>query len=632
MGNQVGQPGTLSSAVDGYTSGVVGHFDISTLGISTDMLLFSDIHLSLVHHYRIHKRGLPHVAFRRNYLSELRALLPLQVAQPADGVVSPDSSSSGSLHPAESPEVMEKSPRTTRHAYRWRRPVHVMEPSLENIPVLTIQDPSAAAWAVVLGCRPPLLPVSMDISGVDLSAGRLPAVSAGVDVLPNERGTSFSRGDLIGLICPELGVAPLVDPGTDLEDELLTPVGSPSTDISKSVPTSTSSGVDLELARALMEIGVLPVMVTPIVDPEVGSSMTPAEYPVPPIPELSVVDSVPLEVASPARPTGGSPARNESLLCQVSPPGSIAEAVPSPTSPVLRSTDVDSPPSGLAAMDQYLSWSASPPVGETADSPLLPAPLTPRRIVEEQFVPGSVVASPTGETDVAGGHTRMPDLSREGPFDVHLDRSTSGAFPRVLDGMRGCQYRMTSYDEENGGPDFSPAYGIQLHDPRLLEYVGAPESARLLSRSSEYWLHHLGHEKRFAAALQLQHDAGLILSNVQVLQQFVTSLNRTSSEVMRVVFGREPFPVDAMQQVVSSFRVRWAAHYMATMGLWRPPSTQGIRGPLPSATCNACMSCSDCFPDLPQVVPLVVIRDARPKSVIGRRIPPVHRKDQKSSR
>ena len=53
-----------------------------------------------------------------------------------------------------------------------------------------------------------------------------------------------------------------------------------------------------------------------------------------------------------------------------------------------------------------------------------------------------------------------------------------------------------------------------------------------------------------AAALQLQHDAGLILSNVQVLQQFVTSLNRTSSEVMQVAFGRAPFPADAMQQVV----------------------------------------------------------------------------------
>ena len=102
---------------------------------------------------------------------------------------------------------------------------------------------------------------------------------------------------------------------------------------------------------------------------------------------------------------------------------------------------------------------------------------------------------------------------------------------------------MTSYDEENGGPDCSPAFGIQLHDPQLLEYVRGPESVR----SPEYWLHHLGHQKTLPVALQLQHDAGLILSNVQVLQQFVTSLNRTSSEVMRMAFGREPFPADAMQ-------------------------------------------------------------------------------------
>ena len=80
-------------------------------GISTDVLLFSEIHLSLVHHYRIHK----YIAFRRNYLSQLRALLPLQVVQLADGVVSPDSSSSGSLCPAESPEVVDMS---TRRAYR----------------------------------------------------------------------------------------------------------------------------------------------------------------------------------------------------------------------------------------------------------------------------------------------------------------------------------------------------------------------------------------------------------------------------------------------------------------------------------------------------------------------------------
>ena len=127
--------------------------------------------------------------------------------------------------------------------------------------------------------------------------------------------------------------------------------------------------------------------------------------------------------------------------------------------------------------------------------------------------------------------------------------------------------------------------------------MGAPESARLHSRSPEYWLHHMGHEKTLAAALQLQHDAGLILSNLQVLGKFVTSLNRMSSEVMRVKFDREPFPTEAVQFVVPSHRVRRAAHYMAAMGLWRPPSTQGI---LSSSSCNVCMSCADCFPDLPE--------------------------------
>ena len=54
-------------------------------GISTDVLLFIDIGLSLVHHYRVHKRGLPHIAFRQNYLSQLRALLPLPAVLPTAG-------------------------------------------------------------------------------------------------------------------------------------------------------------------------------------------------------------------------------------------------------------------------------------------------------------------------------------------------------------------------------------------------------------------------------------------------------------------------------------------------------------------------------------------------------------------
>ena len=182
---------------------------------------------------------------------------------------------------------------------------------------------------------------------------------------------------------------------------------------------------------------------------------------------------------------------------------------------------------------------------------------------------------------------------RRRPIDIHQDHLHSGASPSLLQGTQGCPFRMTSSDEENSGPYFTPAYGVQLHDPRLLEYVGAPELARLLSHSPEYWVHHMGREKTLSAAFQLQHDAGLILSNVQVLQQLVTALNWTSSEVMRDVHDRRPFPTNAMHQVMPSYRVRRAAHYMTAMGLWQPPIAPEIRGPLPLATCNACMSCSD---------------------------------------
>ena len=137
-------------------------------GISTDVLLFRDIHLSLVHHYRVHKRGLPHIAFQNNYLSQLRALLPLPVGLLPARVVSPDSSGYGLLCLDDSPEVLRGPTRTTRRVHRRRTPVRVEEPAVVTIPVFTIQDPLGA---VVLDCRPPLLLVSMDISGVDLSAG-----------------------------------------------------------------------------------------------------------------------------------------------------------------------------------------------------------------------------------------------------------------------------------------------------------------------------------------------------------------------------------------------------------------------------------------------------------------------------
>ena len=94
-------------------------------GISTDILLFSDLNLSLTHHYRVHKRGLPHVAFRKDYMSRLRALLPVPVVLPSDTASPPV-------------ELRDESPRWTRCAHRRIRPVRVMTGSVSDFFIFTL--------------------------------------------------------------------------------------------------------------------------------------------------------------------------------------------------------------------------------------------------------------------------------------------------------------------------------------------------------------------------------------------------------------------------------------------------------------------------------------------------------------
>ena len=162
--------------------------------------------------------------------------------------------------------------------------------------------------------------------------------------------------------------------------------------------------------------------------------MTLASYPVPPILVLSVSDEVPVLVASHTREVGGCPVLDRPPSDLVSPPGSVSEPITSKISPSLRTDDVSGPPSGMAPMDQYLPQDSSLLLWESTDFPFLPAPLTPRPI-GEVMVSGSAVGSPTGEPVVVASLS-VPDLSREGPINVHQDASRSGASPRVLDSLR----------------------------------------------------------------------------------------------------------------------------------------------------------------------------------------------------
>ena len=206
-------------------------------------------------------------------------------------------------------------------------------------------------------------------------------------------------------------------------------------------------------------------------------------------------------------------------LYLISPADSVYDPVTSPIMPYLQEDADFLPPDSPATMDQYLSVEGDLLLGVTADLPLLSLPLLPLPATDDS-VPGSSVVSPAGEPVVVPSDV-MPDFSREGPFDVHQDALESGATPQKLESLPGCQYRMTSYDDADRS-DLDPAYGLHLHDPQLLEYVGAPETACLLSRAPKYWLHHMSQDRAISAALRLQHDAGLIMSNLRdVTEQHV---------------------------------------------------------------------------------------------------------------
>ena len=55
----------------------------------------------------------------------------------------------------------------SRRVFARRRPTRVMEPPVRTASSLTLQDPLAAAGAVVLDCRPHVLPGVMDDSDGD---------------------------------------------------------------------------------------------------------------------------------------------------------------------------------------------------------------------------------------------------------------------------------------------------------------------------------------------------------------------------------------------------------------------------------------------------------------------------------
>ena len=99
-----------------------------------------------------------------------------------------------------------------------------------------------------------------------------------------------------------------------------------------------------------------------------------------------------------------------------------------------------------------------------------------------------------------------------------------------------------------------------------------------------------------AAAINLQRDAGVMLSNLQILSQFGMVMNRMSFSMMALGLGQSLFPRVEVDDLAPAPRAARAASYLSAMGLWHPQTGPGAPGPVPVLSCS-CMSCKYCFPE-----------------------------------
>ena len=247
-------------------------------GISNDVLLISEVgltlvhhyrvHSALVHHYRVHSAGQPHAMLRGKYLAQLRLLLLTATTTPTPerplGNASPqvthmsditDDSCARLRPPSErplgnaSPQVTHVSGKTYDSCARLRppseRPLGNASPQVTHMsgitddlcarprppgrrrrsqrwiqntathvaPRLTEQDPQMAAGGVVFDCRPAVLPVSVDVSGIDMRTVRHTEPPAEPFVAPAECKQEFRGPMWLDHIDPELEVIPLLDSG-----------------------------------------------------------------------------------------------------------------------------------------------------------------------------------------------------------------------------------------------------------------------------------------------------------------------------------------------------------------------------------------------------------------------------------
>ena len=230
-------------------------------------------------------------------------------------------------------------------------------------------------------------------------------------------------------------------------------------------------------------------------------------------------------------------------------------------------------PAGDSPVESDLTGSLSPLTATIPDVSSSPVVSTNCRSSHRSLSPGSgqsdgffysATDSPTGQAPAMHPEpTFDPSLCREGHFQVENPHPQIGDDKRVV---------VPTYQDSDVAVQ-DRHFGLQLHHPRFLEWVGAPEYARLLGLDPWERIRSMSRWQTIDAARPLQHDTCLMTSSHNVLDQYALCLQRAASKLLELVVGRQDFPSKVMDSATLVPQVcRASVHvHMEAMGLWRPP-------------------------------------------------------------
>ena len=195
-----------------------------------------------------------------------------------------------------SPETGRAStPKSVRRLHRSSQPKRLFPEAGDDGPFLTVQNPAEMVGETVIDCRPSVLPVSIPLSG--LSPDTVSGARKCVSYRPSEEtGQSIMDMDTNEITINQIVGFEWDEAGTDVEDEMPTPVLSPTQIVVPVIPPAGTAdpfgrgdGFDLDLAKVMCDVSVIPSLISPLQDVEVPLCLTAAEYAAPATPALETV-------------------------------------------------------------------------------------------------------------------------------------------------------------------------------------------------------------------------------------------------------------------------------------------------------------------------------------------------------